>query len=187
MQFNFLMAEGSRPRATAAILRNNGTEILMVQHRRKDDSTYWQLPGGGLNLGERTEEGVLRELWEETGLQGSVVRWLFTIPYRYGSSSTFLVEVAADAVPKLGHDPEEAERGYRKLIDVAWRRVEDAQDSPEVAMLGIVLSYLPLITPTPPCKGVAYMDLLREVRDARDSLLARVQHVLQSDARVNRR
>ncbi len=142
MQFDFLTTAQSRPRVSVAILRNGGTEVLMVQHRRRDDTTYWQLPGGGLHSDERAEAGALRELLEETGLHGRVVRWLFSIPYRYGSSTTFLVEIDEGAEAQLGSDPEEAERGYRKLIDVAWRSVSEVQESPEVRTLGIVLSYV---------------------------------------------
>jgi 8-oxo-dGTP pyrophosphatase MutT (NUDIX family) len=114
----------------------------MVQHRRRDGSTYWELPGGGLHGGENAEAGALRELFEETGLHGRVVRWLFSIPYRNGSSSTFLVEIDEGAAEMLGSDPEEAGQEFYKLIGVAWRSVSEAQESPEVRTLGIVLSYL---------------------------------------------
>jgi 8-oxo-dGTP diphosphatase len=141
MQFDFLALDEPRPRAAAAILRNGGREILMVQHSRKDGSTYWQLPGGGLYPNERVEDGVLRELLEEMGLQGRVVRWLFSIPYKHGSSSTFLVAIDERSEAQLGIDPEESERGYRKLLNVAWRSVSEAQESAEVQVLRIVLSY----------------------------------------------
>jgi 8-oxo-dGTP pyrophosphatase MutT (NUDIX family) len=140
MQFKFMTRK--RPRVSAAILRNGGSEVLMVCHARKDGSTYWQLPGGGLHHGEKAEAGALRELLEETGLHGRVVRWLFSIPYKYGSSTTFLVEIEDGAEAQLGSDPEEVERGFRKLIDVAWQPVSEMEESPEVRMMGIVLSYL---------------------------------------------
>lgn len=38
------------------------------------DAGRWTLPGGGLDLGERPEVGVLRELEEESGLTGTVLR-----------------------------------------------------------------------------------------------------------------
>jgi len=101
-----------------------------------------QLPGGGLQGDESAEEGALRELLEETGLHGRVVRWLFSIPYRLGSSTTFLVEVDEGVDVQLGIDPEEVEMDHRKLVGVAWRPVDEVQGSPEVQMMRIVLGYL---------------------------------------------
>jgi hypothetical protein len=52
------------------------------------------------------------------------------------------VEVDEGTTAQLGFDPEETERGYRKLLDVAWWSLREVQESPEVRMLEIVLSYL---------------------------------------------
>lgn len=46
-----------------------GHEILLALRR---DIDWWNLPGGGLELGETVEEGVCREVREETGLQVEV-------------------------------------------------------------------------------------------------------------------
>lgn len=139
---------GDRPRVSAAVLRHNATEILMVQHRHADGRTYWQLPGGGVIPPEPPESAVLRELQEETGLTGTVHQHLFTIPYRLGTSTTYLVSVAPQAVARLGHDPEEVNDAHQKLAAVAWRRLEQAADSPEVGILRILLPYLPFpLTP----------------------------------------
>lgn len=142
MPFDYLLAAGPRPRVSAVILRNSGREILMVRHLRKDGSSYWQLPGGGLQSDESAEDGLLREVLEETGLQGRVVRWLFTIPYRLGISSTFLVEVNEESEAELGIDPEEINSDHRKLVGLAWRPVDAEQDGPEVRVMQLVLSYL---------------------------------------------
>jgi len=134
----------SRPRVSAAILRQNGDEdeVLMVQHCRRDGTLYWQLPGGGLENGETEEQGILRELFEETALQGRIIRWLFSIPYRYGSSTTFLVEIEAGAEAILGSDPEEEDLDHQKLVGVAWKSLSEMQESPEVRVVTFVLSYL---------------------------------------------
>ncbi|WP_433798371.1 NUDIX domain-containing protein [Actinomycetospora sp. CA-084318] len=52
-----------RPSAYAIVLR--GPEILLLPYLGGVD-----LPGGGIELGESLEEGLLRELEEETGLHG---------------------------------------------------------------------------------------------------------------------
>lgn len=50
-------------------------KILLVRHR-KDGRSYWLLPGGGLEVGERVEAGLIRELAEETGYKGTFTRML---------------------------------------------------------------------------------------------------------------
>lgn len=126
----------NRPRVSAAVLRSGSLQdVLMVKHRRRDGRTYWQLPGGGILPGETPEKAVLRELREETGLRGTVIRELFTIPYKYGTSTTFLVDVDARDQPELGYDPEEARSDHRKLVDVAWRGVREQCGNPEIDQL----------------------------------------------------
>ncbi len=41
---------------------------------RRTDNGRWCLPGGQMEPGESAEECCLRELWEETGLRGRVLR-----------------------------------------------------------------------------------------------------------------
>jgi len=53
------------------IFSRDQKEVLLVQRR---DLPVWVLPGGGLDAGERPDQGVIREVEEETGLQVRVVR-----------------------------------------------------------------------------------------------------------------
>lgn len=55
----------------AIVFSKDRKEILLVQRR---DLPVWVLPGGGLDAGETPEEGVVREVEEETGLQVVVTR-----------------------------------------------------------------------------------------------------------------
>lgn len=50
----------------AIILKSN--RVLLVERARSPLQGYWSLPGGVLETGERLEEGVCREVLEETGL-----------------------------------------------------------------------------------------------------------------------
>jgi 8-oxo-dGTP diphosphatase len=50
----------------AIILNRN--RVLLVERARPPLKGYWSLPGGVLETGERLEQGVRREVREETGL-----------------------------------------------------------------------------------------------------------------------
>src|SRR5215472_6208806 len=51
----------------AVVLRDD--EILLVRRGREPLRGMWSLPGGLLELGETTAEGVAREVLEETGIR----------------------------------------------------------------------------------------------------------------------
>ena len=50
---------------TSAVIRNERGEILL-QHR--SDNGRWGIPGGVLDPAEDPAAGIIREVWEETGL-----------------------------------------------------------------------------------------------------------------------
>jgi ADP-ribose pyrophosphatase YjhB (NUDIX family) len=50
--------------------------VLLVERAKSPLKGYWSLPGGVLETGERLEEGLHREVLEETGLTIAPVRVL---------------------------------------------------------------------------------------------------------------
>ncbi|MFB6226072.1 MAG: NUDIX hydrolase [Candidatus Paceibacteria bacterium] len=52
-----------------SFVRNKNDEILMIVD---EASNQWELPGGGLHVGEDLVEGVLREVKEETGYEANI-------------------------------------------------------------------------------------------------------------------
>lgn len=58
--------------ATCTVVVNGLEQVLLVKRNVAPKIGQWCLPGGFLELGERPEEGALRELAEETGLVGEI-------------------------------------------------------------------------------------------------------------------
>src|SRR5437879_11234753 len=56
----------ARFRIAVSALIFEGGRVLLA-HRR--DIDWWNLPGGGMEVGETVEEALYREVYEETGLQ----------------------------------------------------------------------------------------------------------------------
>ena len=63
------MKPGDYHLTVLALVRDRAGRILVTQ--RKADKEWapleWEIPGGGVRAGERSEEAVLREVAEETG------------------------------------------------------------------------------------------------------------------------
>ena len=56
--------------STTAIVADGQGRIALVKRK---DNELWALPGGGMELGESIEQGAVREVKEETGLDVEVV------------------------------------------------------------------------------------------------------------------
>lgn len=91
-------------------------EVVLVKRKYPPNPGKWSLPGGHVELGERLEEAGLRELREETGLTGRVVKFLQPVEYieRDGSRIAYhfvilvyLVEIEDDARPTARDDAED--------------------------------------------------------------------------------
>jgi putative (di)nucleoside polyphosphate hydrolase len=73
-----------RKGASVLVLRTvpaGGHEVLLVHKPRKHDA--WQLPQGGVEPGETLKDAALRELREETALDGCTVLLESDRVYRY--------------------------------------------------------------------------------------------------------
>ena len=68
--------------ATAAFIRRG--DLLLVARRGKEPAKgTLDLPGGFVDMDETGEEGMRREIREETGLDIKQLKYLFSIPNRY--------------------------------------------------------------------------------------------------------
>lgn len=57
--------------SATAFIRDEAGRVLLQQ---RSDNGFWNLPGGGLELGESVAEACVREVREETGLEVEIVR-----------------------------------------------------------------------------------------------------------------
>jgi len=63
-----------RPLASVVAIIPSGNEIVMIRRATAPFAGRWSLPGGHLELGERLEEAVVREVEEELSLKVKVKR-----------------------------------------------------------------------------------------------------------------
>ncbi len=126
--------------ATSAVVFNEREEILL---QRREDTGEWGLPGGIMEIGERIDQTLVREVAEETGLQVEPVRlvglysdpvWAFTYPNGDRSQPVVACFEARIVGGRLQADGVESlEVGFFPLdrlpepLDLRWRiRIEDA-------------------------------------------------------------
>lgn len=57
----------------------SGGKVLLIRRGREPMLGAWSLPGGLLELGETTSEGVVREVFEETGVRVRAVEIVATV------------------------------------------------------------------------------------------------------------
>ena len=69
--------------ATVALIINDKNELLVVRRKNEPAKGTLDLPGGFVDMDETGEEGMAREVKEETGLDAIEVSYQFSIPNLY--------------------------------------------------------------------------------------------------------
>ena len=69
--------------ATVALIQNGRGELLVCRRGKEPAKGTLDLPGGFVDMFETGEEGVIREVKEETGLDVLRARYLFSLPNLY--------------------------------------------------------------------------------------------------------
>ena len=98
-----------------AIVVDDGGRLLLVRRANPPAQGLWSIPGGRVEPGEEGEQAVLRELAEETGVVGVVVREVGTVTRDAPGGGTYVIRdflVRADA----GFDPVAGD----DALDAAW-------------------------------------------------------------------
>ena len=88
--------------AAGVVMR--GEQILICQRKAGvHNGLKWEFPGGKLEDGESPEEALVRELWEELGVDATVTGGCDVLFHRYPDRDILLLfyycRIADDAVP----------------------------------------------------------------------------------------
>jgi mutator protein MutT len=117
----------ARPEVCVGAVAVDDGRLLMIRRGHGPAAGYWSIPGGRVESGETMAEALVRELAEETGLEGvcgNLIGWVERIGTEYHYVILdFAVTVLDDRSPTAGSDAAEAE--WVPLADVAERRLVD--------------------------------------------------------------
>ncbi len=69
--------------ATVALILNERNELLVCRRAKEPAKGTLDLPGGFIDMAETGEEGVAREVKEETGMEVVKAEYLFSLPNIY--------------------------------------------------------------------------------------------------------
>ena len=107
----------------------DGDRLLMVRRGRGPAVGLWSVPGGRVEAGETMTDAVVRELAEETGVEGvcqGLLGWVERIgPDHHYVIFDFAVRVEPGRAPRAGDDATEA----------AWVLLDEVRRLPLVAGL----------------------------------------------------
>jgi mutator protein MutT len=110
------------PEVCVGAIAVDADQILLIRRGQQPSRGYWSLPGGRVEAGETLAEAVVRELLEETGLEGvcgSLIGWT----ERIGADFHFVildfwVTIISSSEPTAGSDAAAA----------AWVPLEEVAD-----------------------------------------------------------
>ena len=106
------MTTSPTPSVCVGAVAIDDNRLLLVRRKNEPGLGSWSVPGGRVEPGETVQEAVVRELLEETGVEG-VCTGLIGVVERIGDDHHFVildysVEVLAPSTPMAASDALEA-------------------------------------------------------------------------------
>lgn len=113
------------------VVISESDELLVVSERhRRSRSPAYKLPGGALIAGEHLADAVVREVFEETGVETefqALVCFRHWHEYRYGKSDIYFVTRLSPLTTEITMQEEE-------LDEALWMPVNDFLEDPDVSL-----------------------------------------------------
>ena len=103
-----------RPHIGVGVMMVRNNHLLLIKRKYNPDAGYWSIPGGHLDLGERTQTAAEREALEETGFKVKVTK-------------------LAGIIDKIMYDKEGKLEYHYVLLNYFVEQIEGAPDQPPVA------------------------------------------------------
>lgn len=119
-----------RNRSVVFVIRN---KKILVEKLCCDGKTFYSIPGGGIEAGETPEQAAIRELKEECGLDGTIVKKLAEIYNNGRTEYSFEVSVSDNQNPIKGYDPEEP-MDNQPIKEVLWVSLSDMPEKDRAFM-----------------------------------------------------
>jgi ADP-ribose pyrophosphatase YjhB (NUDIX family) len=122
------------PLPVVSSILDSEREILLVKRDRPPSKGSWCLPSGFAEAGESIEDAALRELEEETGIKGKIVRLLDVDSYksRFYGDLLFLTFIVEQTGGKLAAGDDSAKAQFwpvNKIPPLAFRPNRRALDA----------------------------------------------------------
>lgn len=105
-----------RDRSVVFVIRD---KKILMEKLCYGGRTFYSIPGGGIEDDETPEEAAIRELKEECGLDGVIVKKLAEIYNHDRIEYSFEVRVPENQPAIKGYDPEEP-KDEQSIKDVLW-------------------------------------------------------------------
>jgi 8-oxo-dGTP diphosphatase len=142
----FVRFAASFPTASAFVLDDDGTHVLLARRADEPDRGKWDVPGGFLGEGEDAVEGLRRELREETSLELDVGDFVgtFTDTYGDGPGSVYVLNLVWEARISSG-EPVPAD----DVAELRWFPLDALPEDVELAFRWLALSLRAWVSVTP--------------------------------------
>ena len=125
-----------RNRSVVFVIRNKKILMEKLSYPSLGDRVFYSIPGGGIEDGETPEQAAIRELKEECGLDGTIVRKLTELYNNDRTEHVFEVKIPDNQDPITGYDPEEAENEDPPLKEVLWMALDEISEKDRAFLWG---------------------------------------------------